>query len=617
MRSADDNTTLSVRTPFRMSPFVVLFYGCVTILVIAAMTLPHSRDYVGSDNDDVMRLVEVRDFLTGQGWFDLMQYRLGLEPGTLMHWSRLIDLPIAALIRLFGLWLPPLKAEAMALTVWPLMTTLPVLAIMGSTGARLGGRAAMHIALGLTALYLITSNKFLPGAIDHDNVQVPLMAFLALALSSGEGWRIYAWAGFAAALALAIGAETTPIVAVACAIVALQWGWSGVAMRGRVLGFSLSLALCVTGFFVATVPPARYGVVTCDNLSFGFYSLSAMGGGLLFALALFASRSLRIIRLALLSALAATIFITAHEIAPQCLGNPLANLDPMLVTLWLDHINEARSFLMVAKTSPDELGGYYAVGLLAILVSAIRLLRRDRPIAHLTYLLLVGVSYAITVIQVRGSTFSNLLAIPPLALLAADLRHAITHQKRSSPSYNLAYALTLLASVPALWSVCSVLLIDGPSSVAERLPSDKTLPTGSHGKTARHGCDTQADLQELADLPATTVSAPSGLGTAILRFTHHRVLAAPYHRDQAGLLTQLHIGLATPKDAHAFLAGAKVGILAFCANDLETKLLMRTKPDGLYAMLDKGDVPDFLTPLPPSPQSGLILYRVQPETEKP
>ena len=27
--------------------------------------------------DDAMRLVEVRDFLAGQGWFDLTQYRLG------------------------------------------------------------------------------------------------------------------------------------------------------------------------------------------------------------------------------------------------------------------------------------------------------------------------------------------------------------------------------------------------------------------------------------------------------------------------------------------------------------------------------------------------------------
>ena len=36
--------------------------------------------------DDMVRMVMVRDLLAGQGWFDLMQRRLGVEPGTLMHW---------------------------------------------------------------------------------------------------------------------------------------------------------------------------------------------------------------------------------------------------------------------------------------------------------------------------------------------------------------------------------------------------------------------------------------------------------------------------------------------------------------------------------------------------
>src|SRR5689334_801391 len=33
----------------------------------------------GGDNDNLLRLVEVRDLLAGQGWFDLHQYRMGLE----------------------------------------------------------------------------------------------------------------------------------------------------------------------------------------------------------------------------------------------------------------------------------------------------------------------------------------------------------------------------------------------------------------------------------------------------------------------------------------------------------------------------------------------------------
>ncbi len=96
----------------------VIAYSVILAAAILITKLSGATDYVGPDNDDGMRLVEVRDFLAGQGWFDLMQYRLGLDGGTLMHWSRLIDLPIASLIWFFGLFVPHETAEALALGVW-------------------------------------------------------------------------------------------------------------------------------------------------------------------------------------------------------------------------------------------------------------------------------------------------------------------------------------------------------------------------------------------------------------------------------------------------------------------------------------------------------------------
>jgi len=41
---------------------------------------------IGIDGDDVMRFVQVRDYLNGQSWFDTNQLRLGLAGGTDMHW---------------------------------------------------------------------------------------------------------------------------------------------------------------------------------------------------------------------------------------------------------------------------------------------------------------------------------------------------------------------------------------------------------------------------------------------------------------------------------------------------------------------------------------------------
>jgi len=50
------------------------------------------------DTDDNMRIMQVRALLNGQGWFDLRQYRMNPPFGANIHWSRLVDLPIAGLI---------------------------------------------------------------------------------------------------------------------------------------------------------------------------------------------------------------------------------------------------------------------------------------------------------------------------------------------------------------------------------------------------------------------------------------------------------------------------------------------------------------------------------------
>src|ERR1700722_5639577 len=93
--------------------------------------------YLGSglnslSTDDAMRLVEVRDLLAGQGWFDLTQYRLNPPTGVEMHWSRLIDLPLAALIEFFSMFLSRSLAEQVVLAVWP--TALLLVFLAGISG---------------------------------------------------------------------------------------------------------------------------------------------------------------------------------------------------------------------------------------------------------------------------------------------------------------------------------------------------------------------------------------------------------------------------------------------------------------------------------------------------
>jgi len=65
--------------------------------------------------------MQVRGLLHGQGWYDLRQYRMNPPGGANIHWSRLVDLPIAGLILPRTLALIPAGGLVVAVTVAPLL----------------------------------------------------------------------------------------------------------------------------------------------------------------------------------------------------------------------------------------------------------------------------------------------------------------------------------------------------------------------------------------------------------------------------------------------------------------------------------------------------------------
>ena len=121
-------------------------------LVVTAAGLTLRSIYGGmplvNDTDDAMRLVEVRDLLAGQGWYDLTQHRLDAPYGASMHWSRLIDAPIAGLILL----LRPLLgvgAETAAAYVWPLLMLAGLFWLSAKLSLRLAGPEGLLPGLAL------------------------------------------------------------------------------------------------------------------------------------------------------------------------------------------------------------------------------------------------------------------------------------------------------------------------------------------------------------------------------------------------------------------------------------------------------------------------------------
>ena len=98
---------------------------------------PNILAFALGDTDDNMRMMQVRALLHGQDWFDLRQYRLNPPFGANIHWTRLVDLPIAGLILLMRPFVGGPDAERIAAAIAPMLPFLVLLFSLAVTARRL------------------------------------------------------------------------------------------------------------------------------------------------------------------------------------------------------------------------------------------------------------------------------------------------------------------------------------------------------------------------------------------------------------------------------------------------------------------------------------------------
>ena len=560
--------------------------------------------------DDAMRLVQVRDFLAGQGWFDLTQYRLSPPDGVPMHWSRLIDLPLALLIRAGEMLAPSALAERVGTIVWPAGLLLLYLAGVARLARVLAGDAAARLALIFAALTAPVLQHFRPGAIDHHNAQLVLLVWsLALAARSPaprEFSRDAALAGakcaFMCALSLAIGLEMAPAIAALAAMIALRWIVHGAAVWPATAAFALAFAAATLALFAATVPPAHYGVAACDALSIVHVLAAGIGGIGLGALA--AARRLTSVwrRLGAAAALGALVLATMAFGFPACLGDPYGALDPRLAALWLSNVSEARNVLSMLRDLPQELPLHYGLPAAALVLGVIRA-RRAPPAERWSWAVCLAVLAALSLValwQVRGCAAANAVA---LALVPAALVRGLPAPDGRAVFFGLGRAALIAAF---LINPLALIAIGNAGARAVEIATGAQRPIVIADGPGT--CRRAADYAPLARLPRGLVLGFIDAGPFVLMETPHAVLAAPYHRNIKGNAAMLDVMLASPDAAAARLQALGVDYVAVCPGAPERYNYAAYAPDGLLAALSRGEVPDFLERLPLD-GTDLAVYR--------
>ncbi len=549
------------------------------------------------DMDDATRLVEVREFMAGAPWFDTTTMTMGGAHGMLSHWSRFIDLPIAAIIATAELFMPAASAELVARVLWPMIVLAPLVWVLLRTSTTAAGEQAGRIALALAILCPLGLYQFDVGRIDHHNAMIAATVSAALLMwaypASLPAWRL---AGALCGGALIVGYEALAPVA-ALAVFAALWGLIDRGQATVARDFTAALMLSISIGFLLAIPPSRWMDVRCDAISLNMVALSVFAGaGLLSALLL--KRTMSLAARFAIAATGAAIGIAVYGgLEPKCLAGPMGQLPAELKPIWLDYVAETRSILadLVHGKIEQSLGliAFFALGIAA---QAARF-KTTRTSADAFLLAAVSAYTVFACWQYKYLSYASFLALAPVACWIGGLRG------------------TAQIGKPAIQAMAAILLsqasLIGASGMLQRaFAAPAVLSEGV--RAGAEACETNAAVRDLANLPPGLIAARIDLGAYIVALTPHRVLSAPYHRIADAILANHHIFAArTAAEAAALLAREKVDYVVTCKG-LDDGFVAETEWQGtLRADLVAGKPPAFLVPVAlANPATLFSVWRV-------
>jgi hypothetical protein len=579
----------------------LFFCWALTAVAFVAKTLSTAETIpLILDTDDAMRLTMVYDLLAGQGWFDLAQHRLNTPYGGLLHWSRLIDVPEAALLFV----LRPVFGNAADIALayaWPLLLLVPLLWLTGKLALRLGGRPALWPGLLLSALSLITLVEFAPGRLDHHSVQILLaLTMLFCAIAALERPRFALGAGIAAGAALTIGIESLPVVGATIMAFGLAWvanDRQSVALRD----FGLSFAATTVLGLAQGVPPERWLTPAADAIS-GTYALAALLCGIAFAI--LSLMPLRTAPLRLIAGLVAGGIAVALVVLsfPAILAGPYSQMDPWLLTNWVNRISEAEPLWASFASGPVYVVAVAVPVITGLAVVAWNIVRRpqDRG-AWLVYGLILTIAFVVMLLQIRAARFAVPLGAPACAMLIGAAWQRMVKTNGFGPIFAMLGSVTVSAGL--------VVAVLGTLATAAFPAYDAANLDPNRGD--RQACLMPAAFTDLAGLPPERIMTPIDLGSHVLLYTPHAVVAAPYHRNERGVLDAFRFFNGPIDEGRAILRARGISLLVICPAMSEVRGLVAHTADSFVTLYAEGKLPAWLREVS-GPEDALKVYSVEP-----
>ena len=547
------------------------------------------------DTDDNMRIMQVRALLHGQGWYDLRQYRLNPPYGANIHWSRLVDLPIAGLILGLRPVLGGAAAERWAVAVAPLLPYLLLLFSTALTARRLLGAAAYPLVFLGLFFAGSTNGMFEPERIDHHGWQLALLALSIAGIADRDRLRGGLTLGISSALSLAIGLEMIIYLAIAGVAVVLFWV-DEIQERERLRAYAISLGGGTALAFLIFASNDNWFAV-CDALSPVWLSDALLGGALMYALAWASPPDWK---KRLLLALAAGIVIAAfHALMwPHCLQR-LEGVSPEVERLWLSHVKEARPVWMHGWRIATLIVGLPVTGAIGWLL-LIWSRRRDRDLLRRV----IGAALpgfaasALLLWQTRTGPAAQMMAVVGGAAIVWILLPFFWNSRSSLARVGGAVLVFLVGAGAAVPFVLDF--------VPEAKPTARDAQIGK----ANRLCGSLWGLRPVALQPKGTVFTFVDLGPRLITVTHHDSIAGPYHRNGQQIADVMNFWRGSADQAHQLAAKYHANYVLSCPNSSTTTIFESETPKGFYVQLERGKVPAWLTPIALPKDSPYKMWKI-------
>jgi len=529
------------------------------------------------DPDDAMRLVQVRDWLGGQSWFDVTQYRLNAPAGGPMHWSRMVDVPIAGVILAARPFLGDFGAESAALIVVPLLTLGIAMLLVYRIASKLMDGAAALLAVLATPASLGAMKQMHVMRIDHHGWQIVLGLLSILALMDKRPRRAGLVAGAAMALWLNISIEGLPFAAAVGSWLAIEWLLD--ASAGERLRFYLGgLAVASVALFALTRAPSTWLSHPHDSVNDAH--LAGFCAAWLCCLALVRPAVTKLwTRVAVLASAGTVTLGAAFLVDLHFLSGPFSALDPIVRNYWYNGVDEGRPVWELAPIDAAAGLAQPLVGLAGALLAIWKAPGQRREWIIFAYLL--GAMTLSGVFVIREATYASVASLPGTAFLCD---FALQRARKLS-----------LMPLRAVATTASVFIM-APAYAAPALviPSDPHLPQAIE---SADNCIRHSELEKLDALPTTDLGAPLDITAAILANTHQRAIAGGYHRMPDAIRDVILLFMTSPDEARRILARRHIQYLVFCPHTPESVWWSRHGPNGLAAMLNAGHAPGWLEPV--------------------